>query len=83
MSWFYHTLAASCPRMRPILFHQLRINLHRAYSSVRASRQTTPQMTRKQYADITLEVAFLIFLNKHENALPIKSGASGSVNYAF
>ena len=32
-------------------------------------------MTRKQYADITLEVAFLIFLNKHENAPPVKSGA--------
>ena len=32
-------------------------------------------MTRKQYAGITLEVAYLIFLNKHENAPPIKSGA--------
>jgi hypothetical protein len=32
-------------------------------------------MTRKQYADITLEVAFLIFLNKHGNAPSIKSGA--------
>ena len=34
MSWFYHALIASLllrPRMRPILFHQLRINLHRAY----------------------------------------------------
>ena len=37
MSWFYHALIASLllrPRMRLILFHQLRINLHRAYISM-------------------------------------------------
>ena len=34
MSWFLFILAASpllCPGMRPVLFHQLRIHVHRAY----------------------------------------------------
>jgi hypothetical protein len=41
-------------------------------------------MTRKQYADITLEVAFLIFLSKRENAPPIMmySPCQGQLKFA-